>query len=196
MVMVEDFTGAQGLSVVNWGKMNRAVFVSFLAVGFCFPVAAAPTTTPSGQSQSVSFDQLNSYRAEMLSATNCSELLQSLPMLAFLDQQFSSNLSDMAEVMPAPDVVYPMMYVSAVPRGQAKTSQVDPKDSASRVQPLEKQPLEYHGEVGVLYGHSSGKFGGDLKEGYMLGTVGDDKVQITVGTSYQDWSGRSPRWTR
>jgi hypothetical protein len=192
--MVKDFTGAQGLLVVNWCKMNRVAVVFILAVGFCFPVIAAQATAPS--EQNVSFDQLSSYRANLLSTTDCSELLQALPMLAFLDQQFSSNLSDLAAVTPAPGEVYPMMYVSAVRKEQAKTTQVDPKDSASRVQTLEKQPLEYHGEVGFLYGRSSGKFGGDVKQTYMIGEVGDDKVHITVGASYEESSGRSPRWTR
>jgi hypothetical protein len=194
MLMFKDFAGAQGLSVVNWGKMNRAVLVFLLAVAFCFPVVAAQPTAPS--EQNVSLDQLSSYSPKMLSATDCSELLQALPMFAFLDPQFSSNLGDMTAVMPAPDVVYPMMYVSAVSTGQTKTSQVDWKDSASRVQTLEKQPLEYHGEVGFLYGRSTGKFGGDVKQTYMIGEVGDDKVHITVGASYEDSNIRTSRWNR
>lgn len=52
------------------------------------------------------------------------------------------------------------------------------------------------GEVGLLYGHSSGKYGGDYGQGYVIGEVGNDHFHITVGASHEEWSGRSPRFTR
>ena len=52
----------------------------------------------------------------------------------------------------------------------------------------------YGGEVGVLYGRWTGKGGGDLMESYVLGTVGNDKFQITAGAAYEESSGRTPRF--
>ena len=52
------------------------------------------------------------------------------------------------------------------------------------------------GEVGFMYGHSSGKFGGDEFGTYIDGTVGNDKFQINAGASYQEWNGRFPRRIR
>jgi hypothetical protein len=174
--------------------MRRSAIGLLLDVVFCFPVAATQTITPPEQSQIVSFEQLSSYRPEMLRTTDCSALLEGLPMLAFL--QLSPISSEMPAVTPAAEEVHPMISVSGKRGQKLTTGLIDAKDSPATTQPLEKQPLEYHGEVGLLYGRSTGKFGGDVKQGYMIGTVGDDKVQFTIGTSYQDWNVRNPRWGR
>lgn len=53
--------------------------------------------------------------------------------------------------------------------------------------------LRFSGEIGFLYGNYSGKYGGDLTSGYILGTVGNDKFQLTVGYSRSEFSGRGAR---
>lgn len=65
--------------------------------------------------------------------------------------------------------------------------------------PVDLRPGYYvTGEVGFVYGRSTGKYGSDYKEGYIIGAVGNDKVQITVGASYEDsnWNGRTYRLGR
>jgi len=63
------------------------------------------------------------------------------------------------------------------------------KDTDSSDYPLDLRPGYYvTGEVGFVYGRSTGKFGGDYKEGYIIGEVGNDKLHITVGASYEDWN--------
>ena len=54
--------------------------------------------------------------------------------------------------------------------------------------PLDSISNRYYvgGEVGVLYGRSSGKFGGSEFESYIIGTVGNEHVQISAGASYQE----------
>ena len=52
------------------------------------------------------------------------------------------------------------------------------------------------GEVGFLYGRSSGKYGREFESGYVLGEIGNDYFHLTVGTSYERSSGRVPRWGR
>jgi hypothetical protein len=55
----------------------------------------------------------------------------------------------------------------------------------------------FGGEIGMLYGTSlDGKHGGDIKEGYILGQMGNANTEITVGVSYQESSGRFPRRDR
>ena len=49
------------------------------------------------------------------------------------------------------------------------------------------------GEVGVFYGKSGGKYGREDFQSYIVGTVGNDRFQITAGASYQESSGRYPR---
>jgi hypothetical protein len=48
------------------------------------------------------------------------------------------------------------------------------------------------GEVGFFYGRSSGKFGREVKQGNILGEIGNDKTQINFGASYGQSNGRSP----
>ena len=72
---------------------------------------------------------------------------------------------------------------------------VDPKDSPEEML-SSSNPIYYGGEVGFLYGRWSGKGGGDMYESYVVGTVGNDKFQITAGASYDEWNpnGRSVRF--
>jgi hypothetical protein len=49
------------------------------------------------------------------------------------------------------------------------------------------------GEFGVFYGKSDGKFGREDKQAYIIGGVGNDKVQITAGAAYEESIGNVPR---
>jgi hypothetical protein len=49
------------------------------------------------------------------------------------------------------------------------------------------------GEIGFMYGKSTGKYGGDFKQAYIIGETGNDKTHIFVGASYEDSSLRFPR---
>jgi hypothetical protein len=52
------------------------------------------------------------------------------------------------------------------------------------------------GEVGFLYGRATGKYGGDFKQAYIIGGVGDEKLHIIVGAAYEDTNFRFPRYSR
>jgi len=65
----------------------------------------------------------------------------------------------------------------------------DGKDLSNERLSSSFNPVYVSGEVGFLYGHWSGKGGGDMWETYVEGTVGNDKFQITAGASYDEWSG-------
>jgi hypothetical protein len=65
----------------------------------------------------------------------------------------------------------------------------DGKDSPDEILSSSQNPIYYGGEVGFLYGRWSGKGGGDMWESYVVGTVGNDKFQITAGASYDEWNG-------
>jgi hypothetical protein len=66
---------------------------------------------------------------------------------------------------------------------------MDGKDLPNEVMSSSGGPIYYGGEVGFMYGHSSGNGGGDMYETYITGTVGNDKFQISAGASYDDWNG-------
>jgi hypothetical protein len=65
----------------------------------------------------------------------------------------------------------------------------DAKGSPDEMLSSSANPVYYGGEVGFLYGRWSGKGGGDMWESYVVGTVGNDKFQITAGASYDEWNG-------
>ena len=90
-----------------------------------------------------------------------------------------------------------MKIVSASPkrRSAAKDAKdfTDGKDVSAR-ELVPSNPFYYGGEVGVFYGHATGKFGGDAFGGYVSGTVGNDKLQITAGSSYEEFDGHGVRF--
>ena len=56
--------------------------------------------------------------------------------------------------------------------------------------------IQYGGEIGFLYGKSSGKYGREDFSSYIIGTIGNDKFSITAGFLHQETSGRFSRWGR
>jgi hypothetical protein len=76
---------------------------------------------------------------------------------------------------------------------QANAAPVDGKDSPSEVVNSPLNPIYYSGEMGFFYGRSSGKFDREIMQTYFLGTVGNERFQITVGAAYQESNGSLPR---
>jgi hypothetical protein len=83
------------------------------------------------------------------------------------------------------------------PQGAASPNMSRRRDAVDEVVDL-RSPDRIHvgGEVGFLYGRSSGKYGREFELGYVIGELGNDKFHLTVGTSYENSSGRIPRWGR
>lgn len=84
----------------------------------------------------------------------------------------------------------------------------DPKESMTYSAPRtlnDKNPVDniveltapsrfyYGGEMGFLYGKSTGKYGREDFSGYILGTIGNDKFQLTAGFLHQETTFNYPR---
>ena len=83
------------------------------------------------------------------------------------------------------------------PRSAASPNVPRRRDSLDDVVELRSPDRVYYGgEIGFLYGRSSGKYGIEYERGYIIGEVGNDKFHLTVGTSYERFNGRVPRWGR
>lgn len=138
------------------------------------------------------------YRSDVFSMLNNS--LLPFPSLILSDGQFFSfsgatDLSSNWLGMATADFL-PALPTTAPQRTDA-SSVASPKDSSKEVVEVRRNLLDYvHGEVGVLYGRSSGKFGGAVEQGYIIGEVGDDKFHITAGAAYENSSVRFPRLSR
>lgn len=67
----------------------------------------------------------------------------------------------------------------------------DSKDSAVDL----RSPSQIYvgGEIGFLYGRSTGKYGVEYEGGYVIGELGNNWFHLTVGTSYERTNWRVPR---
>ena len=194
---VQDFTGVFGFSAVNSLMIKRALLVALGFLAFCFPLAAQ---TPSLDASSA----FALYRPEIFSTVDSLALIDRLPILSFLDGTRLPVSSEMGRMGTAPVEFPSLTYMNVAYMSAAKVRRVnaapvsgkDGKDSSAEVMTAPSAPYYYGGEVGFMYGHSSGKFGGDEYGTYIDGTVGNDKFQINAGASYQEWNGRFPRRIR
>jgi hypothetical protein len=148
-------------------------------LGFCFPLSAQQTDRP-----------------DIFSALNNS--LPHLPSLSLSDGQLFSFSGAVAPPFsfswmdPTPPDFLPALSTTAPPR--ANTAAAYPKDSSKEVVDLRPKLFDYAGgEVGFLYGRSTGKYGVEVEQGYIISEMGNDKFHITVGAAYENLSGRFPR---
>ena len=83
------------------------------------------------------------------------------------------------------------------PRSVAAPATRDSKDSFDNIVEFKStNRIRVGGEVGFLYGKSSGTYGREDFAGYIIGTVGNDTFSITAGYLHQESSGRVPHWRR
>jgi hypothetical protein len=152
---------------------KRALFAVAGLLSLCVPLSAQQT-----------------YRPDLFSALNNSI---SLPSLSLSDERLFSLSSAFTWMQPTPPDFLPAL---SPPLPQTATAPAAyPKDSSKEVVDVQRPNLlDYaHGEMGFLYGRSTGTFGREVEQGYIIGDVGNDKFHITVGASYENSSGRFPR---
>jgi hypothetical protein len=158
---------------------NRAFYLIAGSLAFCFPLCAQQT-----------------YGPDLYSAVNNSVLR--FPSLTLPDAQlfsFSSAFNRMETTRPDLLPASALLTTTTQRRIAYVAPGADSKDSSKEVSDVSRRNLlDYvHGEIGFLYGRSTGRFGGGVEQGYIIGDVGDDKFQISVGAAYQHSSGRFPR---
>jgi hypothetical protein len=83
------------------------------------------------------------------------------------------------------------------PLNMAYLPSSDSKDSLDRIIDLQApSKIRFGGEVGFLYGKSTGKYGREDFAGYIMGTVGNEKFSINVGYYRQETEFSVPRRRR
>lgn len=93
------------------------------------------------------------------------------------------------EFLPAFDPSAPLSAAYISPDNKSSVDRIVDLRSPSRVQ--------FGGEIGFLYGKSSGSgFGREDKAGYIIGTVGNDKFSLTAGYYRQETTFNGPRFRR
>ncbi len=172
--------------------MKRGLLGVLGVLGFCFSVGAQEILD-------VTFaPTLN--RPEIFRTVDSLTLVKRLPILNFLDGTRLPVSSPLGRMGRTPlDLAYTNVEDAGeitegpVYRTDGKDFGTDGKDSPADVKTAQSSPIYYGGELGLFYGHSSGKFGGDEFGSYLIGGVGDDKFTITVGAAYQESNYRIPR---
>ncbi|HEX7516176.1 MAG TPA: hypothetical protein VF345_02705 [Chthoniobacterales bacterium] len=160
--------------------MKRALFAVAGLLGLCLSLSAQPT-------QSLEQFQFD--------GTTLNRPFPRLPSLDLADRQLFSLSTTFGLMQPTVDF---LPSFNPVERQSAASSAIpDPKnslDSVAEIRPPDR--IHVGGEVGFLYGRSSGKYGREFESGYVIGEIGNDYFHFTVGTSYERSSGRVPRWGR
>jgi hypothetical protein len=185
--------------------IGRMLSIAAGLLGICFAVAAQQANS-SGPTQSDHAAALSLYQPKILSVKNSSLLFRKGPVRAWSDGGQLVSETAMAEIGMVSLDLFPVAYlppnasgVATAKKGGAASDSPsgnfgpDGKDlNGTMMSPSDQ--VYYGGEVGVLYGRWTGKGGGDLMQSYILGTVGTDKFQISVGAEYEESSGRSARY--
>ena len=183
---MQNSAGGETVLVVNFRLMKRAIAFGCLAIAATF----AAQTVRAGDFDSI----FGFYRPELFASVDTSTLLRDLPMNQYLADRLPGS-TPLGRMGNAPVGNFPTALVTAEPRQKntkvASGPVIDPKDgkdySSVESMAVEKAALTWTGgEVGFMYGHSSGRFGGDEFSSYIMGGVGNDHLQINVGAGYEE----------
>lgn len=188
MAKMQNFTGARLLSVVNCGVIKRGGLAVMGLVGLAMFASQA--------ARAGDFDPVfGFYRPELFAVVDGSTLLSDLPINDYLGGRLPGS-TKLGRMGTAADGNFSAGLVNAQPQLRAKSKSVagpvkDPKDgkeySSAESMAAEKASLSWTGgEVGFMYGHASGKFGGDVFSSYITGGVGNEHLQINAGAAYQE----------
>jgi hypothetical protein len=197
--------------------MSRGALVLALGlIGVCFTVTAqqakhsgaaqhrviASSVTPLAPASSLSL-----YAPKALTNSQDSLLFHAGPVRTWSDGAQLENETVLAQIGLAPLGLFPAAYlapsdVGPVPMkrpGTTSNSQSgnfgpDGKDLPGEMMASPLSNVYYTGEVGFMYGHSSGSGGGDYVGSYVWGQAGNDKFQITAGGSFENWDGHGPKF--
>ena len=198
LVPHQDFAGASALLAVNSPMNKRGLLPVVVFLGLCFTLAAQrASASPPGHGGAFTLAQLrNMTAANTGSVLFQPNLFKSLdnPVFGFpfSNRDVFSLATTFNLVGTTPRSFLPFSPATESPR--ASLPETAAKDSSNRLFDLRPNFDYVTGEVGFLYGRSTGKFGGDYKEGYIFGEVGNDRIHISAGASYEEWNGRVPRW--
>ena len=170
-------------------------------LSLCLPLAAQQT-----EDETIALEQLRGtsaldaaavltlYQPDIFSTVDSAVLIHGLPVLPLLDGRRFPVSSELARIGMMPLDIFPVALVSAVEVPKRNASPIDSKDLPGEVDySRSNRDLYSSGEMGVLYGTTTGKFGYETKQAYIQGTVGNDKFQITAGVSSEESSWRFPR---
>lgn len=182
--------------------IKRALLAVLGSLSLCLPLAAQQTEDKTiTREQSRSTGSLDTAAAltldqpDVFSTVDSSILIHGLPVPTLLDGRRFPVWNELARMGMAPLDLFPVAFLSAVEAPKVDPSPIQGTDSLGELDNLRlNRGLYASGEMGVFYGTTTGKFGYQTKQSYIVGTVGNDRFQITAGVSSEESSGRIPRF--
>jgi hypothetical protein len=183
-------------------KRALPAVVGFL--GLCLPLAAQQseneTITPASLRNASNLDTaaaLTLYQPNIFGTVDSSVLIHGLPVPTVLDGRRFPVSNALARMGMTTLDFFPLAFLSAVEAPKVNATRSRDTDSPDEVE-YSRLNRDFYtsGEMGLFYGTTVGKFGYETKQSYIVGTVGNDKFQITAGVSSQESSGRIPRFGR
>jgi len=168
--------------------MQRLVLVLLGFFGFCLSAAGQQGNV--FEETAVSLDQFRHGTAADMT---------SLPSLTLMGERSFLASSALGRMGMMPPDLFPLAFLQATEARRAALPLPRRSEASPGLAALRLDPDYSSGEVGAYYGRSGGKYGREEFGTYVVGTVGNDKFQITAGASYQESSGHVPRqdvWTR
>lgn len=187
--------------------MNRPVLPAVLGfLALCLPLAAQQPNGPETDGETITLAQLQSngaldpasaltlYRPDTFSRGGNSILIHGFPALMLLDGRRFSISGPLGRLTPLDFL--PVAFLKAVAVEKVNASPMSGTDSPGGVVNLRLNRNYFGSEFGLFYGKSSGQFGREDKQAYIIGGVGNENLQITAGAAYQESSGQVPRLNR
>ena len=136
---------------------------------------------------------LRAYQPNLFSTVDSALLVHGLPVLTLLDGRRFPISDSLGRMGMTPLDLFPLAFLSEVEVQKSGGSPRYGSDAVGGVVNLRLNRNYSGGEAGVFYGKSGGKYGREDFQTYIIGSVGNEKVQITAGASYQESSGNIPR---
>jgi outer membrane receptor protein involved in Fe transport len=133
-------------------------------------------------------------RPDVFSTNDGSIFIHGLSALTLLDGRRFPISNAMTRMGLTPLDLFPVAFLSAVEVQKAPASPIYGSDATGGVVNLRlKEQIYAGGEIGFFYGRSGGKYDREDIQSYIIGGVGNEKFNITVGAAYQESSGHIPR---
>ena len=184
---------------VNWPVMKR-IFSAVLGLfALCLPLGAQTYEDAISRAELEQTGRIDAgpalslARSDLFTGIDSSLLLHGLPVVTLLDGRrfpISNELARMAAV----DL--PVAFLSAVDVSGPGASSRYGSDATGGVVNMQLSRIRTGGEVGFFYGKSGGKYGREDFAAHIIGGIGTDKFNITVGAAYHETDVKVPRSRR
>ncbi len=181
--------------------ITRLLFAVAGFLGLCFSLAAQEAP-PAGQPAALALnelgpDSLGNARSTLGKSTEIlNYAYDDLPSLSLADRARFAFPSAYAWIEATPAALAPASNLQDPPRVNQPARATLAREASPR--PVDLLPkFDYaSSEVGVFYGKSTGKYGREVKQGYLTSEIVDGNTHISVGISYQESTRNVPRGGR